>query len=111
MAIYSLVQYNTVLISQFFYAYPADFHWIYWDLCCNFVFFLTFGYTGTTNKLTKEAPNNSLFTLSNITQLLIAFFIQMLGQFMMIVGLAYIFNEEIDYDLETTYREFMADDE
>lgn len=79
MACYSLIQYNVVLIAQFFYGYPADFHWLYWDIFCNFVFFLTFGYTGTAKTLTKEAPNCSLFTISNISQLLIAYFLQMIG--------------------------------
>lgn len=91
MAIYSLVQYNTVLIVQFFYGFPGDFHYMYWDVCCNFVFFLTFGYTGTATKLTKQAPNCSLFTVANIAQLLIAFVIQMGGQLAMIVGLSSIY--------------------
>ncbi len=53
MAIYSLIQYNSVVIIQYYYGFPGDFHYMYWDTCCNFVFFLTFGYTGTSNKLTK----------------------------------------------------------
>lgn len=102
MALYSIIQYNTVLIVQFYYGYPADFHYLYWDTFCNFVFFLTFGYTGTTSKLTKEGPNCSLFTVSNITQLLIAFIIQMIGQFGMIM-LLNIWDDPIGYRSDITY--------
>ena len=52
MAIYSLIQYNTVVIVQFYFGFPGDFHYLYWDVLGNFVFFLTFGYTGTAKKLT-----------------------------------------------------------
>ena len=53
MALYSLIQYTSTIITQVYYAYPSDFQYLYWDLAGNFFFFLTFGYTGTVDKLTK----------------------------------------------------------
>ena len=49
----TLIQYTSTIITQVYYAYPSDFQYLYWDLAGNFFFFLTFGYTGTVNKLTK----------------------------------------------------------
>ncbi len=66
MALYSLIQYTSTIIAQFFYAYPSDFQFLYWDLAGNFFFFLTFGYTGTVSSLSRHVPNNSLFCLTNI---------------------------------------------
>eukprot|EP00919_Chromeraceae_sp_WS-2016_P027497 GHVR01065284.1.p1 GENE.GHVR01065284.1~~GHVR01065284.1.p1 ORF type:complete len:127 (+),score=1.17 GHVR01065284.1:682-1062(+) len=53
MAIYSLIQYTTTIICQIFYSYPSDFQYLYWDLACNFFFFLVFGYTETAESLSK----------------------------------------------------------
>ena len=53
MAIYSLDQYTSVIIIQFFFGFPGDFCYLYWDLCCNFIFLLVIGNTGTAKKLTK----------------------------------------------------------
>ena len=47
MALYSLIQYTSTIMTQFFYAYPSDFQYLYWDLAGYFFFFLTFGYTET----------------------------------------------------------------
>ena len=47
MASYSLVQYTTSSIVQLFYSYPADFHYLYWDLADNFFFIVVIGYTAT----------------------------------------------------------------
>ena len=47
MVLYSFIQYSTCVISQIYYTYPSDFEFIYWDLFCNFFFFLTFGMTPT----------------------------------------------------------------
>ena len=53
MALYSLIQYNTVVLVQFFFGFPGDFNYLYWDVVCNFFFFMVIGYTGTSDKLTK----------------------------------------------------------
>lgn len=53
MALYSLIQYTTTIITQYYFSYPGDFHYLYWDIFCNFIFFLTIGYTKTADKLSK----------------------------------------------------------
>ena len=88
MALYSLIQYSTVVICQFYFSYPADFQFLYWDIFCNFFFFLTFGYTKTADKLSKARPNASLFTISNIFQVVMMFGLQLTGQILMIFGMA-----------------------
>jgi hypothetical protein len=88
MALYSLIQYTSTIITQVYYAYPSDFQYLYWDLAGNFFFFLTFGYTGTVEKLTKERPNSSLFSITNIVQVLSMFLIQLIGQVCMIITLS-----------------------
>jgi cation-transporting ATPase 13A2 len=97
MAMYSLVQYTSTIIVQFFYAYPSDFQYLYWDLAGNFFFFLTFGNTGTLSKLSRHVPNNSLFCLSNIFQVIFMFVIQLIGQICMILALSGQFGADIDY--------------
>lgn len=47
MALYSLIQYTSTIITQYFYAYPGQIQYLYWDLAGNFFFFITFGYTST----------------------------------------------------------------
>lgn len=91
MALYSLIQYTTTIIALYYFSYPWDFQYLYWDIFCNFLFFLTIGYTGTADKLTKEIPNGSLFTVSNLVQVLVMFGLQLTGQILMIVGLTQIF--------------------
>lgn len=98
MALYSLIQYTSTIITQFFYSYPADFQYLYWDLGGNFFFFLTFGYTGTVKTLSKHVPNNSLFCLTNVFQVVFMFIIQLIGQISMILALGGAFNEDIDYN-------------
>ncbi len=87
MAIYSLVQYTTATITFLYYAIPSDLQYLYWDLFCNFFFIVVIGYTHTADKLSVEKPNNSLFCLTNILQVLIAFGIQVVGQISMILAL------------------------
>lgn len=106
MALYSLTQYTTTLISEFYFSYPWDFQFLYWDIFCNFLFFLPYGYTGTAEKLSPTIPRGSLFTLSNLTQVLIIFGLQVTGQILMIVGLTQIFTVPMDYSSENTYKRF-----
>ena len=111
MALYSLIQYNTVLIYQFFFVFPSDFSYLYWDVACNFVFFMTFGYTGTSNKLSKLKPSYSLFSVSNITAVLTAFLIQLVGQVFMILALTYIYADDVGYYSGITFETFKANDD
>lgn len=47
MALYSLTQYTSTVITQYFYAYPSDMQYLFWDIACNFFFFVTVGYTSS----------------------------------------------------------------
>lgn len=87
MALYSLVQYSSTIITQYYYSYPADLQYLYWDICGNFFFFLTFGYTGTVKFLNKHVPPMSLFSFSNLFQVIFMFGIQLIGQISMIIAL------------------------
>lgn len=107
MALYSLTQYTTTLISEFYFSYPWDFQFLYWDIFCNFLFFIPYGYTGTVERLSPLIPRGSLFTLSNLTQVLIVFGLQLTGQILMIVGLAQIFNDKMDYSPNNAYERFL----
>lgn len=97
MALYSLIQYTSTIIAQFYFSYPADFQYLYWDLAGNFFFFLTFGYTGTVKTLSRHIPNNSLFCFTNIFQVIFMFVIQLIGQICMILTLSGDLGNEIDY--------------
>ena len=88
MALYSLIQYTSTIIAQLYFAYPSDFHYLYWDLAGNFFFFLTFGYTGTVRKLSRDRPSSSLFSITNIFQVIFMFVIQLIGQIIMIIAIS-----------------------
>ena len=108
MATYSLIQYTTTIITQYNYSYPVQYHYLYWDIFCNFLFFLTIGYTRTVTKLSTQIPNGSLFTASNITQVLIMFGFQLAGQILMIAGVTRFFADGLEYSPEITYNSFLA---
>lgn len=97
MASYSLVQYTTSIICELFYAYPPDFNYLYWDIFCNFFFIVVIGYTATEEKLSVDKPNNSLFCMTNLAQVMIVFGLQVLGQISMILALGGMFNEDLNY--------------
>jgi cation-transporting ATPase 13A2 len=80
MSMYALIQYTTSWICQYYYAYPSDINFVYWDFVSNFLLLLTYGYISTADKLTKEKPLNSLFSFSNIFQILCMVAIQLIGQ-------------------------------
>lgn len=80
MAIYSLIQYTSSLICEYYLQYPADFQYLYWDVCLNFFLILFIGYTGTADKLSIQRPRNSLFSLTNTVQIIIMFILQFAGQ-------------------------------
>ena len=97
MALYSLIQYTSTVICSFYYAYPADFQYLYWDMFGNFFFFLTFGYTGTVAFLNKNIPPMSLFSFSNLFQIIFMFAIQIIGQISMILVMNGPLGDEILY--------------
>jgi magnesium-transporting ATPase (P-type) len=88
MALYSLIQYTSTVITEYYYGYPADLEYLYWDLGCNFFFFLTIGYTASSENLSKLRPSDSLFSVSNIICVLVMFIIQLIGQFSVIFVLS-----------------------
>ncbi len=84
MAIYSLIQYTTTVLSQKYLQYPADLQYLYWDLCLNFAFIVFIGNTRTADTLTPDRPRSSLFCFTNLFQMIIVFGIQAAGQISMI---------------------------
>ena len=97
MASYSLTQYTTSIIAQLYYSYPADFHYLYWDIGCNFFFIVFVGFTSTTDKLSVAIPNNSLFCFTNIFQVLFAFGLNVVGQIGMILAISGMFANTVNY--------------
>jgi hypothetical protein len=97
MALYSLIQYTSTIIPQIYFAYPSDFQYLYWDLAGNFFFFLTFGYTSTVSRLNKDRPSSSLFSITNIFQVVFMFVIQLVGQIIMIVAVSGPFADDVNY--------------
>lgn len=92
MAIYALIQYTTTVMSEKYLAYPSDFNFLYWDLGLNFFFVLFIGYTNTADRLSIDKPSSSLFCISNLIQVIVAFVIQLIGQIFMIVAYSNSFN-------------------
>lgn len=94
---YSLIQYTSTVICQYFFSYPADFEFLYWDIFGNFFFFLVFGYTQTADTLSEHKPSRSLFTVCNLGQVALMYFTQLTGQLLMIFSLAHFFPEQSQY--------------
>ena len=97
MAMYSLIQYTSAVICQYFFTYPSDLSFLYWDLFGNFFFFITFGYTATADRLSSQKPSRSLFTFTNLMQVGAMYIIQLLGQLLMIFSLSHFFSEQLEY--------------
>lgn len=53
MALYALIQSTTTVITQYYFCFPSDMGLFYWDFCGNFLFFMVFGFTETSKKLTS----------------------------------------------------------
>lgn len=85
------------MIVQYMYSYPSDYQFVYWDIFGNFIFFMTFGYTGTANKLSKDKPSYVLLSFTNLLQIFVMFFTQLFGQLLMIYSLSNIFSDDIHY--------------
>jgi magnesium-transporting ATPase (P-type) len=88
MALYSLIQYTSTVITEYYYGYPADLQYLYWDIACNFFFFLTIGYTSCASRLSELRPNDRLFSFSNMFCVISLFLIQLVGQFLVIILMA-----------------------
>ena len=92
MVSYSLIQYTTSLICQFYYTYPSDLSFVFWDVACNFCFILTIGVTETEHKLSAKKPESSLSSIYNVLKILFMFLFQLIGQILMIVSIITIFS-------------------
>lgn len=84
IAMYSLIQYSTSIICEIFLQYPADLQFLYWDVALDFLLVLFLGYTGTAATLTVDKPRNSLFSCTNLFQVIAMFVIQFVAQFAVI---------------------------
>lgn len=81
MAMYSLIQFSSTIVTEIFLQYPADFQFLYWDVCMNFLLILFIGYTSTADKLSIQKPRNSLFSFTNLLQIIFMFLVQFGCQF------------------------------
>lgn len=116
MALYSLTQYSSTVLVQYFYAYPADFQYLYWDIACNFFFFLTIGYTGSEYKLSKLIPSDSLFSLGNVMSVLVMFGLQLCCQILALFIMSNPpFSDMINYwgiaGEENNYARYLTEDD
>ena len=97
MALYSMIQYTTSVIAQYFYSYPSDFQYLFWDIGCNLFFFLLVGRIGSASELTKDRPNATLFSVSNLSYVIVMVILQAVGQMSVILALSGVFAEENNY--------------
>ena len=97
MALYGLVQYSTGVILQFYYTYPSDLSFTYWDVCLNFLFFIFVGYTPTADSLSDKKPQARLSGCTSVCKVLMMYVLQLIGQILMIIFVSTVFAEEIDY--------------
>lgn len=80
MAMYSLIQLISTFLTEIYLQYPADFQFVYFDLVLNFAMVVFVGYTPTAPRLSIERPRSTLFSFTNIIQILVMFFLQAAGQ-------------------------------
>lgn len=97
IACYALTQYSASIIDQFFFSYPADFQFVYQDLFLNAFFVFILGNIATEDTLCRERPSNTLFSLSNITQLVSFHIIQTAAQILCVAAAAGPFADKLDY--------------
>jgi len=58
--------------------------YLYEDLALNFFLIIFVGYTATANRLSVEKPRKTLFSVTNICQILFMFLVQAGGQILSI---------------------------
>lgn len=97
IACYALTQYTGTVMDQFFFSYPSDFHFVYQDLVLNAFFVFILGNIATEDKLCKEKPPNSLFSVANLTQLIVYHLIQSSAQIMCLLAARGPFSESLNY--------------
>lgn len=97
IACYALTQYSASIIDQFFFSYPADFQFVYQDLVLNAFFVFILGNIQTEDKLCKEKPSNTLFSVANITQLVAYHIIQTASQILCVVAAGGPYADSLNY--------------
>ena len=97
MATYSFTQYTSSVILQYFYSYPYDYHFVFWDVCLNISFVFLLGNIGTATELTKQRPPSTLFSFANILQLFVFYLLQLAVQLLAIMAIRGPFADNIDY--------------
>lgn len=97
MATYSFTQYTSCVILQYFYSYPPDFQFVFWDVCLNISFVFLLGNIGTATELTKQRPPSTLFSFGNVLQLLVFYMLQLAVQLLAIMAIRGPFADNIDY--------------
>ena len=97
MACYSLCQYTATVIDEFFFSYLADFEFLYQDIILNLTFVFILGNIPTAERLSKEKPSNSLFSVGNIVQLLLFYLIQFSVQILAIFAAGGPYANSLNY--------------
>lgn len=80
MACYSLTQFVSVLILYWIFANLTDFEFLYIDLFLLTSLSVTFGYTNAYDKLSKDPPLVSLFSVAPVLSILLHMLIQTAAQ-------------------------------
>jgi cation-transporting ATPase 13A3/4/5 len=97
MAAYALTQYTTSIIEQYFYSYPSDVQFVYWDLFLNVMFVFSLGNISTVKNLTIERPSSSLLSIGNVIELLSYYILQLSGHILTILAVNGPFSDNINY--------------
>jgi cation-transporting ATPase 13A3/4/5 len=98
MASYGLTQYSSSLINQYFFSYPSEGQFIYWDIILNILFVFLLGNIGTAPRLSPERPSASLLSISNLVKLFSYFFFAIIAQVVALLAVNGPFADEVDYN-------------
>lgn len=96
-ASYALIQFTSCIILYFFYSYPSDEQFAYWDLCLDMVFVFVIGNIGTADSLSKVKPKSALLSIRNILELMTVFLLQLLSQIIGVLAIRTVFAESLAY--------------
>ena len=84
IAMYCLVEFTATVISLRYLQFLLDAQYLYWDVGLDFIFILLVGYTKTAKDLSVLKPRGSLFSVTNLLQIVVAFLIQAGAQIVII---------------------------
>jgi cation-transporting ATPase 13A3/4/5 len=80
MILFSLIQFTTVVNLYYRYQNLNDQQYLYEDLFVTFPIFVTINLTSPVDKLSKELPPKSFFSLRALTSMIGQFIIQLITQ-------------------------------